>query len=573
MQFHSASIRYNDTEEIFFPGKMTFFDECYIDFQIEETSTYQRHKITVHPKQDIQLQALELIFQLSIQPTDRLFCNGYQSWSESREYSPEESIEPLRPIAKKWLKYAGDQQFSNINKGKGWLHSWTYTYQRRIGKTFIFFGSLREDTAFTLFQYDLKLNQLIIKKDIEDLTLSHSFPVLDVVFLSGKEDQVFGTWVSLMENEPPLSPHLTGWTSWYQHYTDVTEEIVLENTRAFSELNSPIDIIQIDDGYQEAVGDWLNIKSSFPNGMASLAQKIHEHGFKAGLWLAPFVCDQRSEIFKKHQDWLLKDATGNLVKAGYIPLWKGWFYALDFYNKQVQEYLTGVLFTALNKWNYDLLKLDFLYAVCLCPPKGKTRGQVMHEAMQFLRHNMENKLMLACGVPLASAFHCADYCRIGGDIHLQWENRLPNFLRHRERVSTISSLNSTISRRQLNGRVFHNDPDVFILREENNQLSPDQQYSILLINRLLGNLLFTSDNPKKYSPETLSELQLIFELKNTKVQWVESFGKDRYRIDCMQQAKNYAVFCNLSNKEWRVDGFTLTPFESLIHRKTPKNSK
>ena len=39
----------------------------------------------------------------------------------------------------------------------------------------------------------------------------------------------------------------------------------------------------------------------------------------------------------------------------------------------------------LDVWGFDLVKLDFLYAVCMLPTEYKTRGQIMCEAMDFLR--------------------------------------------------------------------------------------------------------------------------------------------------------------------------------------------
>ena|GEM_PF-3606543 len=54
--------------------------------------------------------------------------------------------------------------------------------------------------------------------------------------------------------------------------------------------------------------------------------------------------------------------------------WSG-FYALIFYNPEVQEYIKNVFSVILNEWGYDMVKLDFLYAVCLLPRKNKTRGQ------------------------------------------------------------------------------------------------------------------------------------------------------------------------------------------------------
>jgi alpha-galactosidase len=44
---------------------------------------------------------------------------------------------------------------------------------------------------------------------------------------------------------------------------------------------------------------------------------------------------------------------------------------------------------------------------------------------------------------------------------------------HRERVSTKNSIDDTTFRRQLNGRAFMNDPDVFFLRDENCKLTEE----------------------------------------------------------------------------------------------------
>ena len=60
----------------------------------------------------------------------------------------------------------------------------------------------------------------------------------------------------------------------------------------------------------------------------------------------------------------------------------------------------------------------------------------MNDTMTFLRNSCGDKLILGCGVPLGSAFGLVDYCRIGADIHLEWEHKLLKFLENRERVST-----------------------------------------------------------------------------------------------------------------------------------------
>src|SRR5437879_2050928 len=45
--------------------------------------------------------------------------------------------------------------------------------------------------------------------------------------------------------------------------------------------------IELDDGYERAVGAW-ETNDRFPQGHARLTDQIHAAGFKAGLWVAPF---------------------------------------------------------------------------------------------------------------------------------------------------------------------------------------------------------------------------------------------------------------------------------------------
>jgi alpha-galactosidase len=61
-------------------------------------------------------------------------------------------------------------------------------------------------------------------------------------------------------------------------------------------------------------------------------------------------------------------------------------------------------------------------------------------------------------------------------------------------------LQSSAFRRQLNGRAFVSDPDVFLLRRDGNSLTEQQRKALALVNGLCGGVLFTSDNPSGYDP-------------------------------------------------------------------------
>ena len=55
-----------------------------------------------------------------------------------------------------------------------------------------------------------------------------------------------------------------------------------------------------------------------------------------------------------------------------------------------------------------------------------------------------------------------DYCRVSCDVGLDWDDVWYMRLFHRERVSTKQAINNTVFRRQLNGRAYGSDPDVFL---------------------------------------------------------------------------------------------------------------
>ena len=65
-------------------NKSTITDDLYIIFTQEETPQYKRLKLDIHPKTDVVLDSLEIELPMTLAATDRVFCNGFQSWSSER---------------------------------------------------------------------------------------------------------------------------------------------------------------------------------------------------------------------------------------------------------------------------------------------------------------------------------------------------------------------------------------------------------------------------------------------------------------------------------------------------------
>lgn len=475
---------------------------------------------------------------------DRLHMNGFQSWTESREWGRSEGMNGLRSIFFPWInkyhldKY-GDYSFTRYRPQRIHGYSWFYF---RTTEEVLFIGSLSEQLGYTRFYWYRRSSVLRVERECEGLRLNSPIPLLQLLITRGDEGDVFDTYFTA-RNIASRAPIVSGWTSWYRHYSAVTADIVADNVRAFASLKIPIQVFQIDDGWERAIGDWLETDASFEGRMRSLAAEITAAGYTPGLWIAPFLVEESSNIFREHPEWCVADEKGAARKMGYNPFqWQGDFYALNIYLPAVRDYLRAVFHRIIHEWGYRFLKLDFLYAAARVPFSGRSRGMIMSDAMDLLSTLSGDTVTLGCGVPLAYAAGRNHYCRVGADVALKWEDKALKLLGYRERVSTVNSLRSTIGRRGLNGRAFMNDPDVYILREDQHELSREEQYTLFIVNRIYGGLLFTSDNPREYSSDQLKLYLSQFPLRPVELQRADQ-RKAEFRID----ERAYVLFHNLED--------------------------
>jgi alpha-galactosidase len=304
-------------------------------------NNFKKLKVSIIPTNKIEIEGLYLSMDFKFKASQRIFVNGYQSWTDSREFFIDEKIKSISklvaPVMKKYQfhKY-GDYIFKKYSKKSGEFHGYTYSYIRE-GEYLDLIGSLYERSGYTIIEEYVKENKIIINKECKGLNINDEYIAFELVWIRGTEEGVFDKYFELMDIKKTQCRPMTGWTNWYNYYQDINQTIILQNLKNFKAFNKKIDIFQIDDGYQTYVGDWLSVdKKKFPKGMKYIADSIKENGYKAGIWLAPFVCETNSEIFKNKKKWILTDEKGDLVLAG-----SNWsrFYALDFYNTEVRDYI------------------------------------------------------------------------------------------------------------------------------------------------------------------------------------------------------------------------------------------
>ena len=455
---------------------------------------------------------------LSIAPSEKMFFNGYQTWTWCPEYTRNDWIRGLKYTPKKGIEHFGldrygDYHFIEYSAQRGKFHGFSYCYFRD-GDHYKLFGSLDEYPGYTVFYYDCAREELKITRDAIGVTFDGEFKAFSFVYLEGSEEEVFDRWFQLMDVKPIRNEKLFGYSSWYNRYEDISIASIEEDLESCEGLLKPGDLFQIDDGWEPTVGDWLEPDPvKFPDGMKAICDKIHAKGYKSGLWLAPFVATERSTIWKEHQDWFLKH-DGENWKDG--ANWGG-FYSLDLDNQEVMDYIEKCFDRVFNEWGFDLVKLDFLYARAPFPDEYRTRAAKMIDSMKWLRYLCRDKLILGCGVPLMPAFGLVDYCRIGCDVGLDWDDKAYMRIIHRERVSTKHAIDNTFFRRQLNHRAFLNDPDVFFLRTENISLSETDKRYLATMNGLFSGILLTSDNFSHYNEEQKKTLQEVRDLMDAEI--------------------------------------------------------
>lgn len=511
-------------------------------------------KLTLIPSRPITLISASLEFWHEYEKNEKFFVNGYQSWTTSGEMSAEDIYRGTTPLAgvTKYTKdmaiTSGDYAFTRYEPRPGFFHSFTYTYLRR-GDEFEFFGSLSERNGYTVFYSDMEKHIFSVEKDVEGLTISEPYEMFDIVRFVGGYDEVFDKYFAAMSL--PAKKHidrLTGYTSWYNYFQKIDENIILRDLKGLSRARESVNIFQIDDGYEIFVGDWLDYNGrDFPNGMKTIADAVHREGYLAGIWLAPFNVQRgKSRILKEHPDWLIRNPDGK-PQLGCVA-WGG-AYTLDIYNPEVREHLKKVFDTVLDDWGYDMVKLDFLYSQCRTPRDNKTRGTIMCEAMDFLRECVGDKLILGCGVPLGPAFGVVDACRISCDVDLSYGGKFYNSMSiNNELPSAQNAINNSMFRRHLNGRAFLNDPDVFFLRDHNLTFTWEQKLLLAKINNLFGRVLFVSDDAGEYSEAELEVLKETFRESDAKILDVKCVGAradGNYEIKFIENGEEKLLYFNL----------------------------
>lgn len=353
-------------------------------------------------------------------------------------------------------------------------------------------------------KFYLSADTIKVVMDLEDLSLAPGavFDLEEWALLSGAEgNSLLDRFAARIDHHHPrlaFKQPPTGWCSWYCFGPRVTAQNIYDNLDYIKTNVPALRYIQIDDGYQPHMGDWLSVGKSFGGNVQQVLQTIRDKGFEPAIWVAPFICDSNSVVYKEHPDWLVKDATGKPLRSDLVTF-GGWrlkpWYVLDGTNPAVQQHLEQMFRTMRQQWGCTYFKLDANFWGAIHGgtfyDKHATRVEAYRRGMEAILKGTGDAFILGCNHPLWPSLGLIHGSRSSMDIKRQW--------------STFErSGRENLYRAWQNGRLWWNDPDCLLLTGK----MPDNEFRFhAALIYATGGMLLSGDDLTTISPERLNVLR------------------------------------------------------------------
>lgn len=535
---------------------------------------------------------------------------GWQSWGFGGETEPgkfQPHYVPLIPQFKKYVNMPGGKCRSVITEKSKLLigqfivyFRWqnTYVVVASTGNSHIAHHSLRTAQDQLLlppveYTIDRKRRILTCSVDAVGKTWKCNELIAELAFFSVNSffelravikrlfgttsDARFSSLTFLSSDKTHLVPG--GWESWYNHYSNINQNLIQADLGALGNTDNLIKqmylnkkkptVFQVDDGWEQGVGQWEADRKRFPAGMKTLASTISDQGYIPGLWIAPFALDYRTDFCTMHNDWLLKDCNGKPLSAGFNLTWGAFagpmqpslpysFFCFDLSQEDVIEYLDSLMDKVVNEWGFRYIKLDFLYAGMLngCFKNGGSAYQWYDRAIRILTSRKTNNkgekvAYLGCGIPFEPSFNYLPLSRIGPDTKEAWDLALLRKLHFSGRPGAIVNMQSTLGHAFWDQSIFINDPDVVFLRNTNISLNDTEKELIALVNLLFASQIMHSDDPAQFDVETEGKLT------NHLIGLYEQFADEEFGVVnktgnvylVFSKSRKYCGIINLSENE------------------------
>jgi alpha-galactosidase len=370
----------------------------------------------------------------------QVYVEGWQSWSAAGLFP----VGAPPPVVTNADSLVIDCQYRRSAPQGMFQGSGLLAVEPGDGGPPVVFGAVDVSTRVPVIRAVLRDEKLVVSSDAPVTQVPDGGPG-GILGALGRWADRFGPGVA-----PRSVPAV--WCSWYQYYERVTAMDVARNLILMASLGLPVDIVQIDDGYETCPGDWLSVRPGFGD-LPGLVRRIRDTGRRAGIWIAPWLVGRSSAVFRDHPDWLLRDPlTDEPVYAGSVV--RDTCFALDLTRPAAAAYVVEVLRT-MRGWGIDFFKIDFCYA-------GAYQGvREYQDGLRLISSAIgPDAVLVACGAPTLASVGLVDAMRVGPDIAASYEPGSDLLSEPSQR----NAARNVLGRAWQHGRFWVNDPDCMMLR-------------------------------------------------------------------------------------------------------------
>lgn len=398
-------------------------------------------------------------------------------------------------------------------------------------------------------RFSFNAMRLRVSIDCENLVLQpgSSWNLEEFIAVAGADREVLydKLTAAIAKHHPRLAhePEPVGWCSWYCFGPNVTAKNIEDNTAWIKEHLPALQYIQVDDGYQPWMGDWLETGKAFNGGTEQVLKDITAKGLQPAIWVAPFIASPQSKLFHDHPDWFVKDETGAPMpsdKVGFGGWRLGPWYVLDGTHPQVQQYLTNLFKTMRQQWGCTYFKLDANYWGAIHGgvhyDKNATRIEAYRRGMEAIRKGAGDAFLLGCNHPIWPSLGLVHGSRSSMDISRNWQ-------------SFVHIGRENLLRGWQNGRLWWNDPDCLVLLNDDEQHPVPGNEFIYHATAVYatGGMVLSGDDLTKITPDKLDMLKKLIPPAGVSAR----FADERFEVG-VTQYKDYTIYSIFNNSDTAV---------------------
>ncbi|MBP3237564.1 MAG: alpha-galactosidase [Lachnospiraceae bacterium] len=144
--------------------------------------------------------------------------------------------------------------------------------------------------------------------------------------------------------------------NWEATYFNFNTEKLISIAKQASKLG--IEMLVMDDGWfghrdsdNSSLGDWFVYEKKIEGGLKYLVDEVNKLGMKFGIWFEPEMISPDSKLYEEHPDWAIQI-------PGRVPTMSREQYVLDYSNKEVRDYIYGMMKKILDSANIEYIKWD-----------------------------------------------------------------------------------------------------------------------------------------------------------------------------------------------------------------------